>query len=403
MKHTLTFIAIILFTLGLTHSIISSPDGAPSGYAYDKASNYRTCATSGCHSGTAVFADTSIAKITSNIPSTGYVPGQTYTFTATVNKPGYSRFGFQASPQDSLGNYKGTMIVTNTTKTKITGTKYITHTQSGNSQSSWSWNWVAPALGSGQVKMSGALMAANNNGGTSGDSVYKVGVLINECFKAPTSIVSVPKGTSVTINWVKNTCATGYKIMYRAVGSPTWKYITLPDTASKTIYLLTYSTNYEYAIASINGAVLSTYSTMKYFTTLCNCTQPAYFLDSLTATSNRFNWSDDSCGVRYKIQYKKSTAAAWTTKIVGDTVNQYTISPLAANTTYVYQFRKECNSTGTYGSTWITGSFITPIPTARIVISITDIYGNPSPEVPNKLLIYRYNDGTTEKKMVINN
>ena len=136
MKNTLTFIAIILFTLGLTHSIISSPDGAPSGYAYDKASNYRSCATSGCHSGTAVFADTSIAKITSNIPSTGYVPGQTYTFTATVNKPGYVRYGFQASPQDSAGNYKGTMIVTNTTKTKITGTKYITHTTSGNSSSS---------------------------------------------------------------------------------------------------------------------------------------------------------------------------------------------------------------------------------------------------------------------------
>ena len=100
MKKTLTLIAIILLIAGEVHNLISSPDGAPSGYAYDKASNYRSCATSGCHSGTAVIADTSIAKITSNIPSTGYVPGQTYTFTATVNKPGYVRYGFQASPQD---------------------------------------------------------------------------------------------------------------------------------------------------------------------------------------------------------------------------------------------------------------------------------------------------------------
>ena len=84
MKNTITIIAVILFTIGLTHSIISSPDGAPSGYAFDKASSYKTCAYSGCHSGTAVTADTSIAKITSNIPSTGYVPGVTYTFTATV-------------------------------------------------------------------------------------------------------------------------------------------------------------------------------------------------------------------------------------------------------------------------------------------------------------------------------
>jgi len=389
MKNTITFIAIILFTLGLTHSIISSPDGAPSGYAYDKASNYRSCAYSGCHSGTAVFADTSIAKITSNIPSTGYIPGQTYTFTATVTKPGYSRFGFQASPQDSLGNYKGTMIVTNTTKTKITGTKYITHTQSGNNQSSWSWNWVAPALGSGQVKMSGALMAANNNGGTSGDSVYKVSVTINECFKAPTGIVATPKGTSVTLSWTKNNCANGYKIMYRAVGSPTWKYITLPDTATKAIYGLTYSTDYEYAVSSINGTTLSAYSTMKYFTTLCNCPQPPYYLDSLTSTSNRFNWSDDACGVTYKIQYKKSTATAWTTRVVGDTVNQYTIGPLTPNTTYVYQFRKQCNATATYNSLWITGSFTSgPIIQSPDLVRTTTV-GN--------MKIYYYSDGSVKK------
>jgi hypothetical protein len=394
MKHTITFIAIILFTLGLTHSVISYPEGAPSGYANDVSSNYRTCAQSGCHTGiTPVTAAN--ATITSNIPSTGYVPGQTYTFTAAMQSA-RTRFGFEASTQDSLGNYKGTMVVTNSTKTKITGTKYITHTQSGNTQSSWSWNWVAPALGSGPVKVTGALMAANNNGGTSGDSTYKVSYTVNECFKAPTNIVSVPKGTSVTINWTKNTCATGYKIMYHAVGSPTWKYITLPDTATKAIYLLSYSTNYEYAIASINGTTLSAYSTMKYFTTLCECTQPTYYLDSLTPTSARFNWTDDACGSRYKIQYKKSTATAWTTRIVGDTVNQYTISPLAINTTYVYQFRKECNATGTYGSAWITGSFYTA-PLAKIVVKITDEFGVEVQETSNKLLFYHYNDGSVKK------
>ena len=400
MKKLITLIAFIFLLAGLSHNIISSPDGAPSGYAFDKSSSYKTCATSGCHSGTAVIADTSIAKIVSNIPSTGYVPGTTYTFTASVNKPGNVRFGFQASPQDSVGNYKGTMVVTNTAKTKIIGTKYITHTTSGNSSSSWSWNWTAPALGSGQVKMSGALMAANNNGGTSGDSVYKVNVTINECFKAPTGIGATPKGTSVAISWTKISCATGYKIMYHAVGATTWKYITLPDTATKTIYGLTYSTDYEYAIASINGTTLSAYSTMKYFTTLCDCPAPTYFLDSLTSTSNRFNWTDDACGVRYKIQYKKSTATAWTTRIVGDTVNQYTISPLATNTTYVYQFRKECNSGGTYNSTWITGSFTTPV-LKQVVVKITDQFGNITEPISGKLLLYYYNDGTV-KKIIIN-
>jgi hypothetical protein len=248
--------------------------------------------------------------------------------------------------------------------------------------------------------MSGALMAANNNGGTSGDSVYKVSYSVNECFKEPTNLVATFKGTSALITWTKITCATGYKIMYRAIGATTWKTITLPDTAQKNITGLTYSTNYEYQVASINGALLSTYSTMKYFTTLCNCSQPAYFLDSLTSTSNRFNWTDDSCGVRYKIQYKKSTATAWTTKIVGDTVNQYTITPLATNTTYVYHFRKECNSTGTYGSAWITGAFTTPV-LKQVVVKITDQFGNITEPTSGKLLLYYYNDGTV-KKIVIN-
>jgi hypothetical protein len=128
---------------------------------------------------------------------------------------------------------------------------------------------------------------------------------------------------------------------------------------------------------------------MKYFTTLCDCPAPAYFLDSLTSTSNRFNWSDDACGVTYKIQYKKSTATAWTTRTVGDSINQYTIGPLAPNTTYVYQFRKQCNATATYNSTWITGAFTSgPIIQSPDLVKITTI-GN--------MKIYYYSDGTIKK------
>ena len=407
MKNTLTFIAVVLFVLGLSHNIISSPDGAPSGYAFDKSSNYKTCATSGCHSGTAVIADTSIAKIVSNIPSTGYVPGTTYTFTASVNKPGNVRFGFQASPQDSVGNYKGTMIVTNTAKTKITGTKYITHTTSGNSNSSWSWNWIAPALGSGQVKMSGALMAANNNGGTSGDSVYKVSTIINECFKYPTNIMSAPKGNSAMITWDKNLCATGYKIMYHAVGSATWKTATLPDTSKKNLTALSYSTDYEYQIASINGTTISAYSTMKYFSTYCQCFNPIVVVDSIGTNAVKFLWQDDSCGIRYKVQYRKVGTTTWKTKILGDTVNNFIATLLIANTPYEFQARRECNSTGTYYSTWNPISQFVTNPIMQDPYRIDtypkqflrayDISGREvDPETPG-FLIYMYTDGTTTK------
>ncbi|NDB45769.1 MAG: fibronectin type III domain-containing protein, partial [Nitrososphaeria archaeon] len=123
----------------------------------------------------------------------------------------------------------------------------------------------------------------------------------------------------------------GYKIMYRAVGAATWKYITLPDTNQKTIYLLSYSTDYEYAIASINGTTLSAYSATKYFTTLCQCDLPIMVVDSIGSRALKFLWVDDSCGVRYKIQYRKSGVTFWTTKIVGDTTNIYTATNLVAN------------------------------------------------------------------------
>src|SRR5947207_15164564 len=49
-----------------------------------------------CHGGTA----TPLANlITSNVPITGYIPGDTFTITATVSDPNLIRFGFEISPQ----------------------------------------------------------------------------------------------------------------------------------------------------------------------------------------------------------------------------------------------------------------------------------------------------------------
>jgi hypothetical protein len=238
--------------------------------------------------------------------------------------------------------------------------------------------------------MSGALMAANNNGGTSGDSTYKVSVLINECFKAPSNIVATPKGTSVTITWSKNNCANGYKIMYRAVGASTWKYITLPDTASKIIYALTPSTNYEYAIASISNTTLSTYTTTKYFTTLCQCDLPIMVVDSIGSTALKFLWVDDNCGLRYKIQYRKSGVTFWTNKIVGDTTDNWIATNLKANTNYEWRYRRECNATGTYGSVYSTIYSTTTAPSIQVpdLIKITVI---------GDMKIFQYSDGSVKK------
>lgn len=127
---------------------------------------------SACHSGA---PSTAAGLITSNIPASGYIPGTTYTITANITEAGINKFGFEISPQNTSGNLKGTMIVTNTAETQlISSGKYITHKSGGTAGSStrtWSFKWVAPAAGSGAVTFYGAFVLANSNSNASGDQV----------------------------------------------------------------------------------------------------------------------------------------------------------------------------------------------------------------------------------------
>lgn len=230
--------------------------------------------------------------------------------------------------------------------------------------------------------------------------------------KAPTGFfLSSIKGTSITINWTKAACATGYKIQYRPVGTATWKTATIAaDTSKKTLYTLTPSTLYEYQMASTIGTTISTYGTLKNFTTACLCNPETPVVTAPTSTSQTFTWTDDACGVRYKLMYKKSTAAAYTTKIVGDTLLTTTLTGLTLNTTYNYQFRRECNSFGTYYSTWVTGTFTTPISIATstdelsknvVLTKMTDLFGREVDMNYKDMVIYYYSDGSVKKGFIV--
>jgi hypothetical protein len=161
-----------------------------------------------------------------------------------------------------------------------------------------------------------------------------------------------PSGSSVTISWSKRTCANGYNIRYRALGSFLWKYKTVADTNQTTIYFINYSTDYQFAVASISGGVTSVYSFNKTFRTLCECMEPIVVIDSIGANGVKFYMDDDSCGVGFRIQYRIVGANAWNTLTVRDTA-QTLISPnLNRNTTYEYRSRRDCKLDGSYQSKW---------------------------------------------------
>jgi hypothetical protein len=148
-----------------------SSNGGPIGYT-GSPSNAKTCGTNGgCHNtGTAPFL---AGIISSNIPSSGYIPGQTYIFTVNQNVPGSpisSKVGFSISPQNATGALLGSLIAGTGTKLNGSGV-YVTHTGALMNATNRSFSWVAPSVAVDSVIFYGAVNYTNGLGNSSGDTV----------------------------------------------------------------------------------------------------------------------------------------------------------------------------------------------------------------------------------------
>jgi hypothetical protein len=138
------FLAAVLVVLsGFGGGDLKSSGGAPPGYTNSPFDN-KNC--SHCMGGTATPVS---GWITSTIPSSGYVLGQTYNI--IVSGTGTSKKGFQLSPQDPSGALIG--VLTPVGNTKLVGFgKYITHTTPSQANPTiWTFQWTAPSLETGDV------------------------------------------------------------------------------------------------------------------------------------------------------------------------------------------------------------------------------------------------------------
>jgi len=158
MKRTILSIiplAVIVILLSAYGNIGHYPNGAPAGYTGSPGDGQDCTA---CHGGSA----SSVSNwITSNIPASGYLPGQTYNMTVTVTGSGNK--GFECSAQDMPGNAYGTFILGPGTEL-AGGGDYITHSSASSSNPKiWTFQWTAPSAGSGNVIMYGAFALGENN------------------------------------------------------------------------------------------------------------------------------------------------------------------------------------------------------------------------------------------------
>ncbi|PCJ85571.1 MAG: hypothetical protein COA57_07445 [Flavobacteriales bacterium] len=181
MKKKLLICLVIIFAGFIvinTETVIPNGGGAPAGYT-GSPSDGLSCGSGGCHGGGDIFKP---GLITGDIPSSGYVPGDTFNISATVTQTATFKFGFQLSPQDASGNLQGELIATPNTQLVSNG-KYITHifsSTSGTLQKTWTFQWVAPAAGTGIVSFYAAFCAANNNNAVTGDLIHVSTLSVSE-------------------------------------------------------------------------------------------------------------------------------------------------------------------------------------------------------------------------------
>jgi hypothetical protein len=142
-----------------------------------------------CHG---VFStSTTTSNITSNIPPSGYVPGNIYNITAVHNGAGFGDpTGFEITCEENTSNTKtGIFFITNSTTTQNTNNgSAVTHTTAGNSLSTWSFDWEAPIVGTGDITFYGAFIEAG----------YPIGANSGDYFSSTTLSASEFPPTNIT-------------------------------------------------------------------------------------------------------------------------------------------------------------------------------------------------------------
>lgn len=237
---TLTFI-VTLFTIfvgSVYNNAHTDPTGSPNARTGSPGDGGNTCANSGCHTGITLGTKTNV--ITSNIPAEGYTPGTKYTITATTkSSPTRNMFGFQISPQSVTGTLLGTITITNSTQTQVTGGgKYVTHKQAGingtNGVKTWSFDWTAPAVGTGDVTFYGTINHANANGGASGDSIFKTTYVVKE----KVSGVGINKDELSQLGFTVYPNPASHAIYVKNDNSVAYNQIEIYDLTGKLVYTL---------------------------------------------------------------------------------------------------------------------------------------------------------------------
>lgn len=186
MKHVVRIsLPLSLFCLLFIGQVASYSSGPPPGNTGAPGNN--TCASAGCHNTFGLNSGPGILSVSTDIPQSGFLPGETYSITVSMKESSRTIFGFQSLLfGEAAQSGVGTIQLTDTERTRTitaSGNTYAEQSKTGSAavdSAIWSFDWLAPDKGTGDVTIYTAAMAANGNGNKQGDRVYTSALLISE-------------------------------------------------------------------------------------------------------------------------------------------------------------------------------------------------------------------------------
>jgi len=167
-KGILLFATLVVFPLFLIISAFTNPDsdvkpeqGGMWSNTGSPGDGNEDCAS--CHTDGDYGVENTWISI--DIPSSGYLTGETYTGTVTITGGSASTLkGFSIVAENSSNAHSGTLVKTDSLNTSVFD-GHVTHSSKGAFQNTWSFDWIAPSSGSGDVTFYAAIVKNGYSGG----------------------------------------------------------------------------------------------------------------------------------------------------------------------------------------------------------------------------------------------
>ncbi|MDR1974704.1 MAG: fibronectin type III domain-containing protein [Bacteroidales bacterium] len=173
-------------------------------------------------------------------------------------------------------------------------------------------------------------------------------IVDNRCL-APDSVLVSASATTALLQWKSD--ASSWEVKYKPADSLRWDTLVVYESPYR-LTDLTPLTNYELQIRSVCVDTQSIWSLLSTFITtnetVSTCGVPTNITAMSDVTTATVEWqSDDLNAVAWKIEYKETSALAWTTLYSSST--QIDLNNLQEHTSYQVRIQSDCIDTN---STW---------------------------------------------------